>query len=106
MVTGSPDPDHISTSYVERQNLTMRMSMKRFTRLSNAFAKKLAMHRHALALYFYWYNWVRQHKAHRLSPAMAAGITDRLWSREDMVALIDARATKPDRPKVYVKRAS
>jgi hypothetical protein len=73
-IVGEPDAKHISTSYVERQNLTMRMSMKRFTRLSNAFSKKLANHRHALALYFYFYNWCRIHKTLRVTPAMAAGL--------------------------------
>lgn len=96
-VTGNPDKAHISTSYVERQNLTMRMSMRRFTRLTNAHSKKLANHHHAQALYFMFYNFARQHKTLRMSPAMAAGISDRLWSMEDIVALIDARgaAKKP-----------
>ena len=76
-------------SYVERQNLTMRMHMRRFTRLTNAFSKKLENHLHALALSFMWYSFVRQHKAHRLTPAIAGGITDRLWSMEDIVTLID-----------------
>lgn len=71
---GNPDPNHISTSYVERQNLTMRMSMKRFTRLSNAFSKKLASHRHALALYFTFYNWTRIHKTLRITPTMLQGL--------------------------------
>jgi IS1 family transposase len=88
-ITGSPDPDHISTSHTERHNLTMRMSMRRFTRLTNAFSKKIDNHCHALALYFVWYNWVRTHKAHRLSPAMAAGLTDRLWEMSDVVRMID-----------------
>jgi IS1 family transposase len=90
-VTGNPDPKHISTSYVERQNLTMRMSMRRFTRLTNAFSKKLANHDHAQALYFLFYNFARQHKTLRMSPAMAAGIETRLWSMADIVALIDER---------------
>jgi IS1 family transposase len=88
-ITGDPDPDHISTSYTERHNLTMRMSMRRFTRLTNAFSKKVDNHCHALALYFVWYNWVKTHKAHRLSPAMAAGLTDRLWEMSDVVRMID-----------------
>ena len=77
VVTGNPDPKHISTSYAERQNLTMRMQMRRFTRLTNAFSKKFENHVHMVALYTVWYNFDRQiHKAHRLSPAMAAGIAE------------------------------
>ncbi len=88
-ITGNPDPKHISTSYTERANLTMRMSMRRFTRLTNAFSKKLQNHEHMVALYALWYNFVRIHKTLRTSPAMAAGIESRLWSMEDVVALID-----------------
>jgi IS1 family transposase/lambda repressor-like predicted transcriptional regulator len=88
-VTGNPDPKHISTSYVERQNLNMRMGMRRFTRLTNAFSKKVDNHCHALAVYFVFYNFVRIHKSLRTSPAMAAGVTDKLWSVEDMVALVE-----------------
>ncbi|MEO6582253.1 MAG: IS1 family transposase, partial [Sphingomicrobium sp.] len=102
-VEGNPDPDYVSTSYVERQNLTMRMSMRRFTRLTNAFSKKLDNHIHALALYFAFYNFCRIHKTLRMSPAMAAGITDRLWSLEDIVAKIDAMTPAPRGP--YKKRA-
>ena len=82
-------PEAISTSYTERANLTMRMSMRRFTRLTNAFSKKLQNHEHMVALYALWYNFVRIHKTLRTSPAMAAGIEKRLWSMEDVVALID-----------------
>jgi len=91
----SPDIKHVSTSYVERQNLTMRMSMRRFTRLTNAFSKKLDNHIHALALYFVFYNFTRIHKTLRMSPAMAADVTDRLWSLDDVVANIDAMAPPP-----------
>jgi IS1 family transposase len=103
-IIGEPAPEHISTSYVERQNLTMRMSMKRFARLSNAFSKKLANHRHALALYFYFYNWCRIHKTLRVTPAMAAGLTSKLLSFEELIEGMDAVAPKPGRPKVYKKR--
>ena len=89
-VEGKPDMAHVSTSYVERQNLTMRMSMRRFARLTNGFSKKLDNHIHALALYFAFYNFCRIHKTLKVTPAMAAGITDRLWSLEDIVALIEA----------------
>ncbi len=88
-IEGNPDPAHISTSYTERHNLTMRMQMRRFTRLTNAFSKKIENHCHSLALYFVWYNWVRLHKAHKLSPAMVAGLTSKLMEMKDIVALID-----------------
>lgn len=89
MITGRPDAEHISTSYVERQNLTMRMSMRRFTRLTNAFSKKLENHIHALSLYFFFYNFIRIHKALRVTPAMEAGIIDHLMTFDDLVAMID-----------------
>ncbi|QDX24823.1 IS1 family transposase [Sphingomonas suaedae] len=101
---GLPDEAHISTSYVERQNLNMRMGMRRFTRLTNAFSKKLENHIHALALYFVFYNFVRIHKTLRMSPAMAAGITDRLWSLEDVVAKMDEMAPAPKARGPYKKR--
>jgi IS1 family transposase len=103
---GAPDPAHISTSYVERQNLTMRMSMRRFTRLTNAHSKKLNNHRHAISLYFTLYNWTRIHSTLRITPAMAAGLTDRVWSIEEIVAMMDEAAPKPGRPKTYKKRAA
>jgi IS1 family transposase len=106
VITGAPDEDDISTSYVERQNLTMRMSMRRFTRLTNAFSKKIENHCHALALYFTWYNFVRVHKTLRTSPAMAAGITKSLWSMEDIAALIDKNAEPPKKRGPYKKRNS
>jgi hypothetical protein len=90
-ITGNPDPKHVSTSYVERANLAMRMAMRRFTRLTNAFSKKLENHAHMVALYALWYNFVRIHKTLRTSPAMAAGIEIRLWSMEDVVRLIEER---------------
>jgi hypothetical protein len=88
---GTPDDRHIGTSYVERQSLNMRMGMRRFTRLTNAFSKKFENHRHSLALYSLYYNFVRIHKTLKVPPAMAAGVSNRLWSVEDIVALIDAR---------------
>ena len=94
-VEGSPAGQHVSTSYVERQNLTMRMSMRRFTRLTNGFSKKAENHAHMVALYTCWYNFVRMHKTLRCSPAMAAKLIGKLWSMEDVVALIDARSEKP-----------
>ena len=102
-ITGNPDRRHISTSHVERQNLNIRMGVRRFTRLTNAFSKKIDNHIHALSLYFVFYNFVRMHKTLRMSPAMAAGVTDHLWSMEDIVALIDARAPKPGRRGPYRK---
>jgi hypothetical protein len=84
-MVGSPDHAHISTSIVERQNLNMRMSMRRFTRLTNAFSKKLENLQAAVALHFAHYNLVRLHKTLRVTPAMAAGVTDRLWSLEELV---------------------
>jgi hypothetical protein len=103
-IIGDPVREHVSTSHVERQNLTMRMSMRRFTRLTNAFSKKLQNHCHALALYFVWYNFVRQHKSLRVSPAMAAGVTDKLMDMEDIVALIDAKEAAPKKRGAYKKR--
>ncbi len=88
---GAPDPEHINTSYVERQNLSMRMGMRRFTRLTNAFSKKLDNHVHALAIYFMHYNFVRVHQTLRCTPAMQASVTDKLWSLDDIAALVEAR---------------
>ena len=88
-VTGSPDPKHISTSFAERQNLTMRMSMRRFTRLSNAFSKKIENHEHAIALHFMHYNFVRIHQSLRVTPAMAAGVTGKLWEIKDIIEMTD-----------------
>jgi IS1 family transposase len=90
-ITGNPDKKHVSTSYVERQNLTMRMAMRRFTRLTNAFSKKIENHANAVALHFMFYNFCRIHKTLRVTPAMAAGVTNKLWSIDDIVALIAKR---------------
>lgn len=88
IISGNPDRKHISTSYIERQNLTMRMSMRRFTRLTNAFSKKVENHAHAIALHYMYYNFVRIHQTLRCTPAMAAGVTKRLWSIDDIVSLL------------------
>jgi IS1 family transposase len=87
-IVGNPDDKSISTSYVERQNLTMRMSMRRFTRLTNAFSKKIENLAHAVALHFLYYNFCRIHKSLRITPAMAAGVTERLWEIKDILNLI------------------
>ena len=105
-VQDEPDPDHINTSYVERHNLTMRMSMRRFTRLTNAFSKKLRNHAAALALYFVHYNFCRIHKTLRMSPAMAAGVTNTLRDAEWIVGLIDVCAAQPGPRGPYKKRNS
>lgn len=97
-IEGDPDPKHISTSYAERQNLTMRMQMRRFTRLTNAFSKKFENHMHMVAIYTVWYNYVKQHKSFKgLSPAMAAGVSDTPWSVKDMAEMIDATLRRRDR---------
>lgn len=99
-VAGSPDPQHISTSFAERNNLTMRMHMRRFTRLTNAFSKKLDNHVCAIALHCMFYNFVRVHQTLKMTPAMAAGVTKRLWEMGDIVDLIDAwdaRRTRHER---------
>jgi IS1 family transposase len=88
-VTGNPDPKHISTSYVERQNLTMRMAIRRFTRLTNAFSKKVENHAHSVAIHFMHYNFVRIHQSLRVTPAMAAGVSNTLWSLMEMVSVIE-----------------
>lgn len=98
-VEGKPDPKHVSTSYVERQNLTMRMHMRRFTRLTNAFSKKVENHAYAVALHCTFYNFVRMHKTLRCSPAMAAGLTTRLWEMKDIVTLVE-KAEAVRAPKV------
>jgi IS1 family transposase len=89
-VTGEPDWAHVSTSFIERQNLTMRMHMRRFTRLTNAFSKKIQNHAHAIALHFTYYNFVRIHKTLRATPAMEAGLSKTLWSIEDIARLPDS----------------
>lgn len=90
-IIGNPDPDEISTSIVERQNLTMRMGMRRFTRLTNGFSKKVANLEHAVALHFMYYNFCRIHQTTRVTPAMAAGVTNHLWKISDIVKLLEAK---------------
>lgn len=106
-IEGRPDPKHVSTSYVERQNLTMRMHMRRFTRLTNAFSKKIENHGYAVALHCTFYNFVRIHKTLRVTPAMAAGLTGRLWDMRDIVALIEKAeaTTEPKKRGPYKPRA-
>jgi len=88
VVMGNPDPKHISTSYVERQNLTMRMNIRRFTRLTNAFSKKLDNHGYAVALHFMYMNFVRVHQTLRVTPAMEAGLSDHVWSIQELVDVL------------------
>ena len=94
-IEGRPDKKHISTSFVECHNLTMRMHMRRFTRLTNAFSKKVENHAHVVALHFLFNNFCGIHKTLQVSTAMAAGVTDRLWELEYIVALVDKMAPKP-----------
>jgi IS1 family transposase len=89
VMTGSPDPKHISTFYVERSNLTMRMHMRRFTRLTNGHSKKLEMHQHAVALHFLYYNFCKIHESLRVTPAMAANIADSPWTVADIIGLLE-----------------
>jgi hypothetical protein len=89
-IEGNPDPKHISTSYAERQNLNVRMHTRRFTRLTNAFSKKIENHAHSVALFAMYYNFVRIHKTLRTTPAMAAGVTSRLWEIGDIVDMLEA----------------
>jgi IS1 family transposase len=91
-ITGNPDPSHIGTSHIERQNLTMRMNIRRFTRLTNAFSKKIENHMHSVALFYMHYNFERIHQSLRVTPAMEAGLTSRVWSIEDIATLTDQAA--------------
>lgn len=94
IISGAPDIEHISTSHTERQNLSMRMGMRRFTRLTNAFSKKLQNHEHALALYFMYYNFARIHQTLRVTPAMEAGISDHVWSINEIIGLLEQNKTQ------------
>lgn len=104
-IFGKPDMDQVGTSHVERQNLTMRMGMRRFTRLTNAFSKKAENHAYAVALHFMYYNYCRIHKSLRMTPAMAAGVVVRLWDVQDIVALVEAAEPAPKKRGPYKKRA-
>ncbi len=104
-IEGGPDRDHVSTFYVERQNLTMRMHMRRFTRLTNAFSRKFENHAHMVALYAVWYNFTRIRETLRISPAMAGGISDRLWSMEEVAALVEAADAPAKKRGSYTRRA-
>ncbi len=97
--TGSPDEKRVSTSYVERQNLNMRMGMRRFTSLTNAFSKKFENDCHALALYFVYYNFVRKHTTMKTTPAVFAGLVDEVYTMELIVGLVEKRALKIGRPR-------
>jgi IS1 family transposase len=102
-IMGSPNIGDVSTSYVERQNLTMRMHMRRFTRLTNAFSKKVENHAHAVALHMMYYNFVRIHKTLRVTPAMAAGVSDRLWEIADIAQLVENAEAGPGKRGPYKK---
>ena len=99
-MTGNPDPAHISTSYVERQNLSVRMTVRRYTRLTNAFSKKIENHAAAVALGYFAYNFIKIHSTLRVTPAMAAGVTDRLWEVSDLVALLEASESRLEKSSV------
>jgi IS1 family transposase len=105
-IEGDPDPKHVSTSFAERQNLTLRMSFRRFTRLTNAFSKKLENHALSVALHYMHYNFCRIHKTLRITPAMAAGVTDHVWSVADIVSMIEANESAPAKRGPYKKRAA
>lgn len=106
VVTGNPDESLVSTSHVERSNLSFRMHMRRFTRLTNAHSKKLENHCHMIALYTVWYNFVRINSAIRCTPAMSAGLSARVWDMAEIVTLIDAAAPAPAKRGPYKKRIS
>ncbi len=105
-VEGNPDVRHVSTSFVERQNLTMRMSIRRFTRLTNAFSKKLENHALSVALPYMHYNFCRIHKTLRVTPAMAAGVTDRVWDMTEVASLISAQEAPVAKRGPYKKKAA
>lgn len=104
VVSGDPEEEHVSTSLVERQNLTVRMSQRRFTRKTNAFSKSFRHHAMAVDLHFLYYNFIRIHESLRITPAMAAGVTDHLYDLDWVLDMIDEAWPKPNRPKTYKKR--
>lgn len=104
-VSGRPDPKHVSTSYVERHNLSMRMGMRRFTRLTNGFSKKIQNHVAMVAIYAVQYNFARIHKTLRITPSMAAGLSDHVWSLEEIVMMADNYLPKPAKRGPYKKSA-
>ena len=106
VVSGNPDPQHVSTSYVERHNLTMRMSMRRFTRLANAFSKKTQNHAAMVAIHAVHYNFARIHKTLRFTPAMACGLSDHVWSLEEIVMMADNYIAKPGKRGPYKDKAA
>src|SRR5260370_10968369 len=105
VLSGKPDPKYISTSYVERQNLSMRMGMRRFTRLTNGFRKKIENHGHQVALYFFHYNFCRVHSTLRVTPAMEVGITDHVWTLEESIALLPESKPNEQVDRELVKKA-
>jgi hypothetical protein len=105
-IEGQPDVQHISTSYVERSNLTVIMQNRRFTRLTNGFSKKLENHAYSVALFAMFYNFCRIHKMLRVTPAMEAKVTERLWEVSDIVALVDAAEVRPTKRGPYKNRGA
>ncbi len=103
-IEGNPDLAHVSPSYVERSNLTFRMQNRRFTRLTNGFSKKLENHAYLVALFVMFYNFCRIHKTLRVTPAMTAGVSDRLWEMSDIVALVEAAEVTPNKRGPYKKK--
>jgi hypothetical protein len=105
VVSGDPDPKHVSTSYVERHNLSMRMGMRRFTRLTNGFSKKVQNHEAMVAIYAVHYNFARIHKTMRITPSTAAGLSDHVWSLEEIVMMADSSMPQPGKRGPYKKQS-
>jgi hypothetical protein len=104
-IFGEPDPDFINTSYIERYNLTVRMIDRRYTRKTNGFSKAISNHRHSVALHIFYYNFCRKHMAIKMTPAMAAGLTRKLWYYEDIVEMIDRKKQEAVKPSGLVRIA-